>query len=251
MNLNHLSFPKTSLDLSHHIVIMAELDKFGHIEPILLSQAELARAQNITDDVTRKRFIAGRTLLRQLLSHYIDCNPADIELITGSSGKPALKDQSIEFNISHSKNWYGFAFSKSPIGLDLEEFKSTNRNLLGIARRFFTETETNFLSKSAADTLPQQFYKLWTQKEAVLKAHGGGISAGLNQLDLIHHRHRLNHSNYQLMYAELVANLYCSLAIENASPTHSTTYYILSPALEMKTLEPLYRENTSLLSELL
>ena len=85
-------------------------------------------------------------------------------------GKPSLKN-GYQFNISQSGEMAICAFTeKSRIGVDIEKKRKIDLNLF---KHLFTENEWNFIQR---DTNPESiFFKLWTQKESVMKADGRGF----------------------------------------------------------------------------
>ena len=60
----------------------------------------------------------------------------------------------------------------SQIGIDIEEMKrNTSKNILSLARRYFTPSEVDYLAEiSDSDAQRKEFLKLWTLKvsEALL-----------------------------------------------------------------------------------
>ena len=50
-----------------------------------------------------------------------------------------------------------------------------------VARRYFAQEEIGALELLDADTRQDAFLRLWCAKEAVLKAHGGGLAFGLHK----------------------------------------------------------------------
>ena len=69
----------------------------------------------------------------------------------------------------------GFS-SSSHIGVDLEPAQRTARDAMGVARRYFTPVEADFLAASPPDELDAAFLRVWACKEAVVKASGKGIA---------------------------------------------------------------------------
>ncbi|HBK44883.1 MAG TPA: 4-phosphopantetheinyl transferase, partial [Xanthomonadaceae bacterium] len=67
------------------------------------------------------------------------------------------------------------------LGVDLERVRPRPR-LLEVARRFFHPDEIALLE--ALDPAPRDalFFRIWCAKEALLKAHGHGLSFGLHRL---------------------------------------------------------------------
>ena len=51
-----------------------------------------------------------------------------------------------------------------------------------LAKRFYAPSEYQWLNALPREEQHSAFYRLWSRKEAVLKAHGDGISAGLDKI---------------------------------------------------------------------
>ncbi len=63
------------------------------------------------------------------------------------------------------------------LGIDVEIY---DKNVpLAVARRFFSPVEAGALAALPADAQPRRFLRLWTLKEAYLKAIGTGLAGGL------------------------------------------------------------------------
>ena len=86
----------------------------------------------------------------------------------------------LEFNLSHTEDMILCAVTVGcPIGVDVED-TSRPADFLPLARRFFHPAETALLENLSADQLPLAFYRLWTLKEAYLKALGAGLTGRLD-----------------------------------------------------------------------
>jgi len=70
---------------------------------------------------------------------------------------------------------------QGPLGVDIELGKRRHHPL-PLARRFYAQSEYEWLCALPAQEQEGAFYRLWSRKEAVLKAHGGGIAAGLEKV---------------------------------------------------------------------
>lgn len=91
-----------------------------------------------------------------------------------------------DINWSHSGEGLLLAFGSDVVlGVDLE-FPHGRRRGAEIARRYFTAREQAWL-ESQADAIAHDlaFHRLWCAKEAVLKAHGRGLSFGLDRLQFV------------------------------------------------------------------
>ena len=141
----------------------------------VLDAEEQIRWLSMTQPQAAQRFCATRTALRQLLGHYLCCNPADVAIRLGAQGKPELAttSQSLFFNLSHTADVALLAFcSVGPIGVDVER----SRNLSGIRRvaeRVFNADEVRCLREAGDD--PQVFLRLWVRYEARQKCLGLGL----------------------------------------------------------------------------
>ena len=93
--------------------------------------------------------------------------------------KPSLK-QGLHFNISHSEDWVVVAFSKYPIGIDIELKQDINWSDLISS---FHINEQEFMENSLQKL--NDFYKIWTRKESFLKAIGIGMSNGLSHYNCL------------------------------------------------------------------
>lgn len=142
-----------------------------------LSQAELDRATRLKAERRRREFLCGRALLRALLQRHTGRSAGSHQLETDDRGKPFCIDGPA-VSIAHSGNLVLCALaSGSDIGVDVE-IPDHERNIEGIAERFFAEDEAAWLATQPGD----RFYMLWVLKEAWLKAEGHGIPGGLDRL---------------------------------------------------------------------
>ena len=118
-----------------------------------------------------------------VLQHYL--SPALLSESLGHSdnGKPCLapNPRQLQFNLSHSHELIGCALYRGEkIGFDLEYLPRRNRHM-AIARRYFSASEVAVLERLDGEQQRLQFYRLWTLKEAVLKAEGKGLAGGLDR----------------------------------------------------------------------
>jgi 4'-phosphopantetheinyl transferase len=99
-------------------------------------------------------------------------------------GDNALNADEIDVNWSHSGDWLIAACARgAQVGIDVELLRPRPK-ALALARRFFAVEETAALTAlaDAPEMLQLCFTRLWCAKEAVLKAHGRGLSFGLHKL---------------------------------------------------------------------
>lgn len=139
----------------------------------ILSGAEREQAMRMASGPAREAFLAGRAGVRSAASRYCGRPPADLEIRTDPDGKPFLHGTGLEFNLSHSGGTVVAAFSTAPVGIDIET-PGRPRDYLAIARRFFHPDEVGSLGSE------DDFLRLWTAKEAMLKLAGCGLAGGLD-----------------------------------------------------------------------
>jgi len=156
-----------------------------------LSPDETARAEKFRFARHRRRFTATRGILRQLLGNYLSVYPQDLSFSYGTKGKPYLNqtaDYPLQFNLSHSHEYALFGFTqKHLIGVDLE-YQRPMPDALKIARRFFSQQESQMLQKVETEQRSRLFFQLWTAKEAYLKAIGTGLSNSLASIEISRNR---------------------------------------------------------------
>ena len=149
-----------------------------------LSEEERKRASRFLKDQDRHYFVVARGLLRELSGQYCRCSASEIKISYHPLGKPyLLNNTAIQFNLSHAGDKVLFAFSKQVIGVDLE-YKQRKISIEEIAKRFFSKVEYCELMSLPPEQQSDGFFKVWTCKEAFIKAQGSGIYYGLNQFDV-------------------------------------------------------------------
>ena len=103
----------------------------------------------------------------------VGVSPKDI--LYNEYGKPYVDRTGYHFSISHSHSLIVFVSDSLPVGIDIEPI--TDKKWPAV--RFFTPNE-KALVKS-----PEDFYTIWTKKEAYIKMLGTGLSTPLHPRDSI------------------------------------------------------------------
>ena len=121
------------------------------------SETEKKEFGCISSERRKKEYIAVRLLLENLLNF----KP---EIVYEKTGKPLIKNSSLNISVSHSADLAVVLVSGKNVGIDVE---NTERNIDKIASRFLNENEINTIS---AFQHPQQAKILfWSAKEAIFK----------------------------------------------------------------------------------
>jgi 4'-phosphopantetheinyl transferase len=147
-----------------------------------LSQEEREKASQFLLEKDRLRYIYCRGTLREILASLSGASAEEINIGKNAWGKPFLiQPQSSArwtFNLSHSENCVCFAFSlNQEVGIDIE-LKREIPSCITIAEQFFSEQEKETLRVLPLENQSISFLKIWTKKEALLKALGIGIGEG-------------------------------------------------------------------------
>lgn len=128
---------------------------------------------------------AGEVAFASLLAAYAGPGAPAIE--RGERGKPCFPPpfDTLGFNWSHSGDVAVLAVGRGQagfeVGVDVETMRPRAR-ALELSKRFFAPDETALLVALPEAERLGGFLTLWTAKEAVLKAHGGGLSYGLHRV---------------------------------------------------------------------
>lgn len=96
------------------------------------------------------------------------------DILHNEYGKPYIDRIGYYFSISHSHSHIVFVADTLPIGIDIEPIKEKKQS----AVRFFSPREKAMV-KSTED-----FYTIWTKKEAYIKMLGTGLGTPLSSFDV-------------------------------------------------------------------
>ena len=188
-----------------------------------LNKDDKLKAGKVRDSEDKITMLTCYTMLRMIISKRLNINPIDISFVTGTNGKPKIKDDSLFFNISHTRDSFAFALSEHfCIGVDLEALNK-NLNFEPVIKRFFSKKECEFILESKRSSR-NRFFLLWTRKEALLKAIGTGIVSHLSHIEvsdkinLINRNSIEDFANVQVagqyyIYSRKLHNHYLSVAL--------------------------------------
>lgn len=151
----------------------------------ILADDERIRSQQFRFEADRRRFIAARGRLRQLLGRCLQRPPESLCFEYGPCGKPSLsadsKTSSWQFNLSHSQDLAVCVLAeRGRVGIDLEQVRSL-KQLAGLCDRYLTEREQSQLAGAERD---RAFLQYWTCKEAYLKAIGLGLTQSMQAVEV-------------------------------------------------------------------
>ena len=148
--------------------------------------------QNVQDHCKKTESIAAATELLAM----------GVENIWYDRNKPMADNCFV--SISHSGNMVAVCRSDKPIGIDIELINE-KRNLEKLSNRVFCGKELETFKNNPT---PEQFYEIWTQKEAYSKIDGQGVNEIMKGFDIFdlqdYEFHTEIANNYALSICETV-----------------------------------------------
>jgi 4'-phosphopantetheinyl transferase len=153
----------------------------------LLDDAEQARHLRLQRPDDRAAHATAHALLRLVLGRLLDRPPASIRLdrtcpeCGADHGKPRLIGGGLEFSLTHSRGRVGIAVATVPVGIDVEDV-SRLRPDPALEAETLTPGERKLLDGLDPADRAAGFLRLWTRKEAMLKASGKGLTVPLREM---------------------------------------------------------------------
>ena len=148
-----------------------DLRKAGSI----LSPDEKERARKYRFEKDYKLYMAGKIMARTILGKYFNIRPDEVQFRVDEYSRPHLMypgKKDFDLNISHSGEYVIAGISDRPIGVDIERIKPVGLDIAGVC---FHDREIKYLF-SDRKKIYENFFRLWTLKEAFIKAVGQGLS---------------------------------------------------------------------------
>lgn len=180
--VRHAALP-ASCEVGGAAVHWASLDdpRLGRWE--LLSSAERARASGFRFALHRERYVRGRVALRLLLAERTGLAPAAVPLSFDAAGAPLPVD-GLHFSLSHSADLAVFAIASGRrVGVDVEVPAG---GVDAVASAFHAD-ERRWVAGFAGGQRDHATLRIWTAKEAYLKALGVGLLRPLDAFAVVPH----------------------------------------------------------------
>jgi 4'-phosphopantetheinyl transferase len=149
-----------------------------------LDTEERARAGRFRFAADRERYVARHAALRVLLGTYLDRDPGELGFLRTPHGKPFLEAAgtcNLHFNLSGSGDFSLIGIAHANVGIDVERI-TDRASLMDIAAAHFRAEERAYLESRTQRERLRTFYRIWTIKEAFLKATGTGLSVPLDRV---------------------------------------------------------------------
>lgn len=184
--VNQLTVPHNELHLwmlcpprtesAARLMTVSELD--GH---------ERERAASFDRVRDRLLYEAAHIALRRVLAAYLGVHPRDVRFgrepcpgCGGPHGRPVVADPPfpLHFSLSHSHGLALIAVSVNPVGVDVEQLPSAAS--VDLCTPALHPAEQEEIASQPTEARRRAFARLWTRKEAYLKAIGTGLGRDLS-----------------------------------------------------------------------
>lgn len=147
----------------------------------VLDDEERRRADGLPSEHQRRRFVVAHGAIRVILGRQLGMPPGQLRWVRGPHGKPELAVRAgPRVSLSHSGDLAVLAISTvRRVGVDIERLRA-DLDAVAMSARYFTCFEASFVA--AAERRAGQldrFARLWTRKEACVKATGGRLMQGM------------------------------------------------------------------------
>ena len=120
-------------------------------------------------------------LLRECLKPYGIAYTENSPVTKGKFGKPSLAEHpEIHYNLSHADGISACIVSGKECGIDCERIRPLRP---AVMRRAFSEKEKQLVENTPEEQKNLLFFRLWTLKEAYIKAIGTGLSFPMEQAE--------------------------------------------------------------------
>lgn len=170
--------PLSAVDTNHifKIKISDYVQKISDY-PSLLSEQEIARSKRFLKEEDKDNYLVRKYALRLILGKFLQQDPTNIQFQKTENKKPGIAN--IHFNTSHTKGYAVITISQEPVGIDIE-YLNLDFDFSDLLSSCFSTEESRFISSTP--DVQQNFYILWTRKEALIKATGEGLVNNLSQI---------------------------------------------------------------------
>ena len=144
-----------------------------------LSSDERARRDSFRHDGALAQFLTGRWLLRGALASHLGAHPAGLQVALSERGALSLPEHpGWCCNLSHTHALVAVTLARTPVGIDVEA-AARDARIAALAERYFAPAEVAGLRALPEPAQRERFFRLWTLKEAYIKARGQGMAIPL------------------------------------------------------------------------
>lgn len=151
----------------------------------LLSPDERMRAARFVQSRDRRRWVVAHGRMRQVLGRILQKDPVSLVFVAEGSGRPVLGQGQAEpasYSLSHSEAVGALAVSNGVrVGVDVEAVRPMGDDEMAAA---LSALEWRRIRTFHGDARLAAFFRLWTAKEAFVKALGTGLATPLTSFDI-------------------------------------------------------------------
>ena len=176
---NHAAAPGPAPEAKVHWTTADGLDPTALLRLTAeLSEKEARQAGAFHFVRDRATYIAAHAMLRRVLRETLGGEKP--RLVRNSLGRPELKPRrdgvpAPSFNLTHSGDFAACAILYgAPVGIDAEDIRRPI-NVGEMAARWFSPAERQLLGQLPETRQTEMFFRIWTLKEAIVKATGHGL----------------------------------------------------------------------------
>ncbi len=144
----------------------------------VLDDSERARAAAFRNQRDRKQYAVAHGALRILAARELQVTPSALRWDPGPYGKPELADpwSGLSVSLSHSADLVAVAVAAGrAVGIDIQHLVP-RLDVVAMSARFYPPAEAAYVAAGRdASARTERFTRLWSRKEAVVKAAGGRL----------------------------------------------------------------------------
>jgi len=169
-------------------LFLVDLDAWAasRLDESELPTADRRQAARLRQPVQARRLLARRSATRSILARRLGADRTGLvisrlcpECGATDHGRPFVAGAPLAFSVSSSGNLAVIALSRSAVGVDIEIAGSRTRP----EPQAMTEREQQSIASLSGERQAIGFLRLWTAKEAVLKAAGRGLGDDPSTVD--------------------------------------------------------------------
>ena len=212
-------------------VYYCDMRQFNIDQEVLLrflNQTDQRRYKSLKNTSRQRQFAMARWLIKHCLKQlFAQSTSHDYQLIDYSRWRVIEQGSNYSVSISHSGHFVAVAIAAFPcsIGIDIEQHKS--RDFTELVKTFSIPIEQNLVCKHADQQ--KSFYRLWTAKEAFLKASQRSIDLVCQEnlaMCLLHNGGQV--AGYHYLTGHLVKGEYSYSVMTNADASIQVQEFALN-----------------------
>lgn len=155
----------------------------GEEDLALLDHDERRRASLLRDPADWAAYVRAHAFLRRVVGQHLETAPEEVAFVRepcpccgAPCGRPAVGEpaKDLHFSLSRSGGWALVAIAADPVGADIEALP--DHDTLADVSRVLHGDERAEITSAPTHERPEVFARIWTRKEAYLKAIGVGLA---------------------------------------------------------------------------